>query len=67
MHPKIKTRPSPEGNLAQRVEPLLPHEAIQQSASINPSARSNNMPKAIQPASGSANHARHHVSRHTQS
>jgi hypothetical protein len=65
MHPKIKSRPPGENTLASPVEPLVLHDVTQQTASAN--AASRQQLTAKQPASGSANHARHHVSRHTQS
>ena len=61
MHPKIKTRRAGEKNPANTVRPLMPHDAISRTVS----ARYRMV--AIQPASGTANHARHHVSRRTQS
>jgi hypothetical protein len=65
MHPKIKSRPTGRKSRDNRVEPLLPHEVNSQMASINAAAR--HSMNAVQSASGSANHARHHVSRQTQS
>jgi len=65
VHPKIKNR-SAAGKLAvTTVKPLLLHDVTQQTASANAASRRRLV--ALQPASGTANHARHHVSRHTQS
>ena len=64
MHPKIKNRPKGTKPADGGVEPLLPHEVTNQSASFDTASRRNN--GAIQPLSGSANHARHHVYRKTQ-
>lgn len=61
MHPKIKRRPAGENAL---VRPLVIHDLINQAASANAASRRQMI--AIQPASGPANHARHHVSRQTQ-
>lgn len=65
MHPKIKNRPTGENAAASPVEPLVLHDVTKQTASAN--AASRRRLTATQPASGSANHDRHHVSRHTQS
>ena len=64
MHPKIKNRPTDEQAAPSTVKPLVLHDVTNQSASANDASRRRMV--AIQPASGSANHARHHVSRHTQ-
>jgi hypothetical protein len=65
MHPKIKNRPTDESAVASPVKPLVLHDVTQQTASANAASRRCLTP--TQPASGSANHDRHHVSRHTQS
>jgi len=65
MHPKIKKRPAGGKPPINTVKPLLLHEVTNQMASANDASRHRLV--ATQPASGSANHARHHVSRHTQS
>jgi len=62
MHPKIKSRPV---TVRASVKPLLLHEVMNQMASANDASRHRTV--ATQPASGTANHSRHHVSRHTQS
>ena len=67
MHPKLKNRPSAEnvpGNAVNSVKPLVLHEVTNPVASANAASRRRLV--AVQPASGTANHARHHVSRHTQ-
>jgi hypothetical protein len=64
MHPKIKSRPIGKKAAVSAVKPLLLHDVTQQTASAN--AASRRRATATQPASGTANHARHHVSRHTQ-
>jgi len=65
MHPKIKNRPAGGKSPINTVKPLLLHEVTNQMASANDASRRRLI--ATQPASGTANHARHHVSRHTQS
>jgi hypothetical protein len=65
MHPKIKDRPKGNNIPGNIVEPLLPHEAVKQSASFIKGSRLNS--GAIKLAPFAANHARHHVSRKTQS
>jgi len=65
MHPKIKSRPVGQKTAVGSVKPLLLHDVTKQTASANDASRHRKI--ANQPASGSANHARHHVSRHTQS
>jgi hypothetical protein len=65
MHPKIKTRLTADKSTTSAVKPLLLHEVAKPTAPANPAARRRQI--ATQPASGTANHARHHVSRHTQS
>ncbi len=65
MHPKIKLRPAGEPAVPVSVRPLVLHDVTNPSASAN--AASRRRMRATQPASGTANHARHHVSRHTQS
>ena len=64
MHPEIKRRPTGEKTKINAVKPLVLHDVINQAASANDASRHRLV--AIQPASGTANHARHHVSRHTQ-
>jgi len=64
MHPKIKNRPTSESASAGTVSPPLVHDVTKQTASAN--AASGHSQIATQPASGTANHARHHVSRHSQ-
>lgn len=65
MHPKLKNRPAPGGKTVVRaVKPLLLHDVANQAASANDASR--HPSRAVQSASGTANHARHHVSRHTQ-
>jgi hypothetical protein len=56
---KIKSRPVDEKILLNTVKPLVLHDVT------NPASRRALI--ATQPASGTANHARHHVSRSTQS
>jgi hypothetical protein len=65
MHPKIKNRPVGQAVAAAPVMPLLAHDVTNPKASANAASRLH--PIAPGPASGSANHARHHVSRKTQS
>jgi hypothetical protein len=65
MHPKIKNRPAGTKAATGPVKPLLLHGVLKPTASASDASRQGRF--AIQPASGSANHARHHVSRHTQS
>jgi hypothetical protein len=65
MHPKIKSRPSTGNGPANIVEPIVAHEIANLAASAKAASRRTIAP--IQPPSGAANHARHHVSRHTQS
>jgi hypothetical protein len=65
MHPKIKNRPAGSKAVVGSVKPLLLHDVTKQTASANDASRHSRI--ALQPASGAANHARHHVSRHTQS
>jgi hypothetical protein len=62
MHPKIKSRPVA---VKASVKPLLLHDVLNQAGSANDASRHGKV--ANQPASGTANHSRHHVSRHTQS
>jgi hypothetical protein len=64
MHPKIKQRPA-GGSALTFVQPPALHDVTNPAASAN--AASRHQMHATQPASGTANHARHHVSRHTQS
>lgn len=65
MHPKIKNRPAGVPATVGSVKPLLLHDVTQQNASANAASRRRLV--ATQPASGSANHARHHVSPQAQS
>jgi hypothetical protein len=67
MHPKIKSRLAAGKNqdLINTVEPLLPHEVANKNASAVAASRRRIEPKKT--ASVIANHARHHVSRQTQS
>ena len=64
MHPKIKNRPTSESASAGTVSPPLVHDVTKQTASAIDASRHALI--AMQPASGTANHARHHVSRKTQ-
>ena len=64
MHPKIKRRPTAPKTPVTTVKPLLLHDVTNPVASANDASRHRTI--ATQPASGAANHARHHVSRHTQ-
>jgi hypothetical protein len=64
MHPKIKNRPANEPSSIGTVQPLLSHDVINPTASAN--AASRHALVATPSASGIANHARHHVSRHSQ-
>lgn len=67
MHPKIKTRPTagktPVG--PGPVKPPMLHDVTNQTASAN--AASRRRMSATQPASGTANHSRHHAPPHSQS
>ncbi len=65
MHPEIKRRPATGKRSGLAVKPLQLHEVANPAASAR--AASRHRLTAIQPASGGANHARHHVSRQTQS
>ena len=65
MHPKIKSRPTGEDLSPGKVKPQLMHDGSKQSPSVSPASRQR---LAVpQSASAGANHARHHVSRRTQS
>jgi hypothetical protein len=64
MPQKIKERPAGEKASHPIVEPVRSHEVTNQAASANAASRSRATPN--QPASGAANHARHHESRKTQ-
>jgi hypothetical protein len=64
MHPKIKRRAAGETAVVGVVKPLILHDVTRQTSSANAASRRRAV--AIQPASGSANHARHHVSRQAQ-
>jgi len=65
MHPKIKNRAIGDKPALGAVRPLLLHDVTNPVASATAASRQRLV--ATQPASGRANHARHHVSRHTQS
>ncbi|MBI3887129.1 MAG: hypothetical protein HY302_15590 [Opitutae bacterium] len=65
MNPKIKSRPANEKISGRTVEPVVAHEVTQQTASANAASRQRRI--AVQPASGTANHARHHAARKAQS
>ena len=65
MPPKIKIRSADKTTLITPVKPLLKHEVVNPNVALNPVSR--RRVTATQPASGTANHARHHTSRHTQS
>ena len=65
MHPKIKTRPAGGNIIPGAVRPALLHDVTNPSASANAASRRHMLAK--QPASGVANHSRHHVSRQSQS
>ena len=65
MHPKIKNRASGGTTAASTVKPMLLHDVTNQSASANAASRRRMI--AMQPASGTANHARHHASPKAQS
>ncbi len=65
MHPKIKNRPVGEKPAVNAPKPPMVHDVTKQNASANAASRRKQV--AMQPASGSANHARHHVSPKGQS
>jgi hypothetical protein len=65
MPSKIKTRAPGMAAAIHAVKPLLLHDVTQQTASAN--AASRRRLTAKQPASGTANHARHHVAPKSQS
>jgi hypothetical protein len=65
MHPKIKNRPAGGKIPVGTVKPLLLHDVTNKMASAGAASRRRLVP--TQPASGTANHSRHHVSRLTQS
>jgi hypothetical protein len=62
---KIKSRPTGKKAPISTVQPPVSHDVTNEKAAAN--AASCRPLIATQPASGTANHARHHVSRHTQS
>jgi len=64
MHSKTKNRPSDKKSSLNIVEPLMLHGVSNQAALATAASR---RMFAAQLASGAANHARHHVSRQTQS
>ena len=65
MHPKTKTGAVEGKTDTDAIRTLMQHETSNQVVSNKEAARRSRSP--IQPASGAANHARHHVSRQTQS
>jgi len=65
MPPKIKSRSTNEKTSVITIQPPVLHDVTNQTSSAKPASRRALM--ATQPASGIANHARHHVSRRTQS
>jgi hypothetical protein len=64
MHPKAKTDTKERKMVVETIRPLMLHEVSNQVASNVEAARRKEVP--VQPASGTADHARHHVSRQTQ-
>ncbi len=64
MHPKIKNRAAGTKAATGPLKPLLLHETGSPTAAVIFASRRR---ITAQPASGAANHSRHHVSRHTQS
>ena len=64
MHPKIKNRPAGDPSSKGTAKPLMLHDVTKQTASANAASRRSMVPN--QPASGSANHSRHHVSQSKQ-
>jgi hypothetical protein len=64
MHPKIKNRPTGGEATVSPVKPLVLHDVTKPTARANSASR--RRMTATQPASGTANHSRHHVSQHTQ-
>ena len=64
MHPKIKNRPAGPMAAGSPLKPLLLHDTTNLKGSASAASRQPVVP--TQPASGTANHARHHVSRQTQ-
>jgi len=64
MNPRKKNRPSDKESPAKTTKPLRLNDAGNQAALSNAASR---RVIAAQLASGAANHARHHVSRQTQS
>ena len=65
MPPKIKSRPAGETAPGSTLKPLVLHDVTDQTVSAKAASRRPMV--ATQPAAGTANHARHHVSRHAQS
>jgi hypothetical protein len=63
MHPKIKNRAA--GTESGTVKPLLLHDVAHPAASANAASRQRVIPARA--ARDAANHARHHISRQTQS
>jgi hypothetical protein len=65
MHPKIHSRPASEKRPVGNVKPLLLHDVTNPVASVRSAVRQRlAVPRS---ALGGASHARHHVSRRTQS
>jgi hypothetical protein len=62
---KIKSRSTTGTTSVITIQPPVLHDVTNQTASAKPASRRPLI--ATQPASGVANHARHHVSRQTQS
>ncbi len=65
MTPKIKSRSVTDKASVSAVNPPMVHDVNNKKASANSASR--HRLSATQRASSAANHARHHVSRHTQS
>ncbi len=65
MHTPTKTHPAARETTITAIRPIMLHEVSNQVASNV--AASRRRIRASQPASGEANHSRHHVSRKTQS
>ncbi len=64
MHPKIKFAPAASGAAVHSVKPLILHDVTNRNAPANAASRRRLIP--VEPASGNANHARHHVARSAQ-
>ena len=65
MNPTNKTRPAAHETNVATIRPLMLHEVTNQVVSNVAASRRRMV--ATQPAAGASNHARHHVSRQTQS